>query len=227
MFRKVLTASIIGFMLSSTLVAASASAATATISNGVLCPKAKINKTTKVSGAIYKCTKNPIVNKTKYTWVSKDCLDTQASYLKENASYLLLAKAMPATLKALDLKITAAKADAVASLAKADALDATVLTLQDKLVQFKAELAALSTAAKAEIIAKTQLTVQQTYLLSMRSLTSAIGADKAASAGYRKVGKTVSLMQATRASTVTALAQTKTGVAQTLSMRNLICAKGL
>jgi len=226
MFRKVLTASIIGFMLSSTLVAASASAAT--ISNGVLCPKAKINKTTKVSGEIYKCTRNPIVNKTKYTWVSKDCLDTQASYLKDYASYRLLVKAMPATLAAYDLKIAAANADAVAAIAKADALDATIQTLQDKLVQFKAELAAMSTTAKAGIVAKTQLTVQQTYFVTIKSLTSAINADKVVSAGYRKVGKTtVSLIQTTRAFTVTSLAQTKTGVGQILSMRNLICSKGL
>ena len=225
MFRKVLTASIIGFMLTSTLVATSASATT--ISNGVLCPKAKINKTIKVSGVIYKCTKNPIVNKKKYTWVSKDCLTTQASYLKENHSYLLLAKAMPATLAALDVKIAMAKIAADAALAKADAADAKVLTLQGKLDQFKAELAAMSAAAKSTVIAKTHLTVQQTYDNAIRLLKSEIGSYTAASAGYRIVGKTVSLMQATRSSTITSLGQTKTGVAQTISMRNLICAKGL
>jgi flagellar capping protein FliD len=223
MFRKVLTASIIGFMLTSTLVATSASAAT-TISNGVLCPKAKINKTTKFGGAVYKCTKNPIVNKTKYTWVSKDCLNTQASYVKENASYLVLAKAMPATLAALDVKIAAAKVDAVAALAKADALDALTQTWNGKLAQF---IAAKNVylADKANL-AKNAKSIDA-YTAAIRSLNSAIRSNTAASAGYRKVGKTVSLMQATRSSTVTSLAQTKTGVAQTLSMRNLICAKGL
>jgi hypothetical protein len=226
MFRKVLTASIIGFMITSTLVSTSASAAKV-ISNGTLCAKAQINKSTKVSGAVYKCTKNPIVNKTKYTWVSKDCLDTQAQYLKENAAYLLLAKAMPATLAALDVKIAAAKVDAAASLAKADALDTTNVTLNGKLTQFKSQLAALSAKERATVIAKTQLTIQKTYENTIRSLTAAINANTAASAGYRKVGKTVALMQATRAATVSALSQTKTGVGQSLSMRNLICAKGL
>jgi hypothetical protein len=222
MFRKVLTASIIGFMLTSTLVATSASAAT--ISNGVACPKAQINKTIKVSSAIYKCTKNPILNKTKYTWVSKDCLATQAAYLKENASYLLLAKAMPATLAALDVKIAAAKVDAAVALAKAAALDAQVVIWNGKLAQFTAARD-VYLADKANL-AKNAKSIAA-YTAAIRSLNSAIRSNAAAAAGYRKVNKTVSLMQATRASTVTSLAQTKTGVAQTVSMRNLICAKGL
>lgn len=224
MFRKVLTASIIGFMLTSALVATSANAATTTISNGVLCPKAKINKTVKVSGAVYKCTKSPTVNKTKYTWVSKDCLDTQAAYLKENVSYLALAKAMPAVLKELDVKIAAAKVDAAAALVKAAALDAQVVTWQGKLAEF--------TAARDAMVADTANAVKNAksiaaYTAAIKSLNSAIRANKVASAGYSKVNRTASTMQGLRAASVTQLAQTKAGVAQSVSMRNLICAKGM
>lgn len=223
MFRKVFTASIIGLMLSSALVATSASAAT--ISNGVACPKA--NKTTKVGDLVYKCIKSPTINKTKLTWTSMDCISTNASYLKSNASYLALAKQMPETLAALDVKIDAAKVDAAAALAKATAADAKIQTLQGKLAQFQAEIAAMSAVDKSRVIAKTHLTVQQTYDNAIRLIKSEIGSYTAASAGYGKVGKTVALMQATRAATVSQLAQTKSGVAQTLSMRNLVCGKGM
>jgi hypothetical protein len=227
MFRKVLTASIIGLMLTSTLVATTANAATvrkATISNGTLCPKAQINKTTKVSGAVYKCTKNPIVNKTKYTWVSMDCLNTNTGYLKANASYRALYKVTPSTLKALDVKIAAAKVAATAAIAKADALDAQVVVWQGKLTQFTTARDAL--AADTANATKNASSIAA-YTAAIRSLNSAIRSNTAASAGYRKVNGTVKTMLALRATTVSELAQTKAGVAQSLSMRNLICAKGL
>jgi hypothetical protein len=72
MFRKIISASVLGIVLAGSLVALTPANAATKISNGVLCPKA--NKTIKVSGTVYKCTKNPIVNKTKYTWVSSDCI---------------------------------------------------------------------------------------------------------------------------------------------------------
>jgi peptidoglycan hydrolase CwlO-like protein len=220
MFRKVLTASIIGFMMTSTLVATTASAAT--ISNGVVCPKA--NKTIMVSGAVYKCTKSPILNKKKLTWVSKDCIDTNAAYLKSNASYLALVKVMPATLAALDAKIAAAKVDADAATLKADGLDAQIKTWQGKIVEFTTARDAM-VADKANA-AKNAKSIAA-YTAAIRSLNSAIRSNTAASAGYRRVGRTVTTMQGVRATTVAELTQTKTGVAQSLSMRNLICAKGL
>lgn len=156
-----------------------------------------------------------------------DCLKTNTTYVKTNASYLALVKQMPAVLAALDIKIAAGKADADAATAKADALDAQILTQTAKLTQFQAEAAALSTKDKNTVIAKTGLTVKATYDLTIRSLTSAIRANTAASAAYRKTGKSVATMQAIRATTVSQLAQTKAGVAQTLSMRNMACGKGL
>ena len=225
MFRKVMTASILGVFLAGALVSvAPAQAATkrvAKISNGVLCKKA--NSTTKVSGTVYKCTKNPIVNKTRYTWVSIDCINTNKAYLKLNASYVALVKGMPATLKALDAQIAAAQQKVIDSATKADALDAQIVTWQAKVNDF--------TAAKAALLAKPNPSQYQTaistYTTAIRSLTSAIASDTAASAALRKMGKTVSTMQAQRAATVSSVTQAKAQVSQEVSLRNLICQKGL
>lgn len=221
MFRKVITASILGFVLAGSLVSIAPANAAAKISNGVLCPKA--NKTIKVSGTVYKCTKNPIVNKKKYTWVSKDCINSNTTYTKLNASYKTLVVGLPAALAALDQKIAAEQAKVVESAAKADALDAKIVTWQAKVVEF--------TAAKAALLAKpnpsTYVTAISTYTTAIRSLNSAIASNTAASAALRKIGKTVTTMQAQRAATVSSITQAKAGVAQALSLRNLICQKGL
>lgn len=221
MFRKVITASILGFVLAGSLVSIAPANAATKISNGVLCPKA--NKTIKVSGTVYKCTKNPIVNKKKYTWVSKDCINSNTTYTKLNASYKTLVVGLPAALAALDEKIAAEQAKVVESAAKADALDAKIVTWQAKVVEF--------TAAKAALLAKpnpsTYVTAISTYTTAIRSLNSAIASNTAASAALRKIGKTVTTMQAQRAATVSSITQAKAGVAQALSLRNLICQKGL
>lgn len=221
MFRKIMTASVLGFVLAGALVAVAPANAATKISNGVLCSKA--NSTTKVSGTVYKCTKNPIVNKTKYTWVSNDCINSNTTYTKLNASYVSLVAGMPATLAALDAQIVAAQQKVTTSLAQADALDAQIVTWQGKVTAF--------TAAKAALLAKpnpsTFATAISTYTTAIRSLNSAIASNTAASAALRKIGKTVTTMQAQRAATVSSVTQAKAGVAQAISLRNLICQKGL
>lgn len=225
MFRKVITASVLGFVLAGALVSVAPAQATvkkaAKISNGVLCKKA--NSTTKISGTVYKCTKNPIVNKTRYTWVSSDCINSNSTYTKLFKSYATLVKGMPATLAALDAQIAAAQQKVIDSAAKADALDAQIATWQAKVNDF--------TAAKAALLAKTNPSQYQTaittYTTAIRSLNSAIASDTAASTALRKIGKTVTTMQAQRAATVSSVTQAKAGVTQAVSLRNMICQKGL
>ena len=221
MFRKVFTASVLGFVLAGTLVSVAPAQAATKISNGVACPTAK--KTTKVSGTVYTCTNNPVVNKTKLTWVSSDCINSGATYTKLNASYLALVAGMPATLADLDAKISAEQTKVTDSATKADALDAQVTTWQTKVASF--------TAAKAALLANPNpskyATAISTYTTAIRSLNSAIASNTAASAALRKIGKTVATMQAQRAATVSSVSQAKDGVAQALSLRNLICQKGL
>lgn len=225
MFRKVLTASIIGFMLTSTLVATPASAAA--ISNGTPCPKAKTNKTTKVGGFVYKCTKNPTVKNAKLTWVSMDCLNTSAAYVKTNAAYLALAKQMPAILADLDVKIAAEQVRVQEAAVKADALDLKIKGLTDKLNQFTAARAAIPTNSTDPAVAAKNRSSIATYTSAIRSLTSAIRSNTAAAAGYRKVGKAIANIETTRAAAVLELSQAKGGVAETLSLRALVCGKGL
>jgi hypothetical protein len=221
MFRRIITASVLGFVIAGSLVSLAPANAATKISNGVTCPKP--NKTIKVSGTVYKCTKNPIVNKTKYTWVSSDCINSNTTYTKLNASYKSLVAGLPAALAALDAKIVAEQAKVTDSAAKADALDAQIVTWQAKVTEF--------TAAKAALLAKpnpsTYATAISTYTTAIRSLNSAIASNTAASAALRKIGKTVTTMQAQRAATVSSVTQAKAGVAQALSLRNLICQKGL
>jgi hypothetical protein len=225
MFKKVITASVLTLMVVGTVVAvAPAQGATkraVKISNGVLCAKA--NATTKVGGTVYKCTMNPIVNNTKNTWVSSDCINSNTTYTKLNAGYKSLVAGLPAALAALDAKITAEQTKATESAAKADALDAQNVIWKAKVVDF--------TAAKAALLAKpnpsTYVTAISTYTTAIRSLNSAIASNTAASTSLRKIGSTITTMQTQRGATVNSVTQAKAGVAQALSLRNLICQKGL
>lgn len=221
MFRKVITASVLGFVLAGTLVSVVPANAATKISNGVTCPKA--NATTKVSGTVYKCTKNPIVNKTKYTWVSSDCINSNTTYTKLNVSYAALVKGLPASLAALDTQIAAAQQKVIDSAAKADVLDAQIATWKAKVTTF--------TTAKAALLADPNpskyVVAISTYTTAIRSLNSAIASNTAASVALRKIGKTVTTMQAQRAETVSSVSQAKAGVSQALRLRNLICQKGL
>jgi hypothetical protein len=221
MFRKIVTTSILAVVLTGSVVSLLPANAATKISNGVLCPKA--NKTVKVSGTIYKCTKNPIVNKKKLTWVSSDCINSNKTYAKLNASYKSLVVGLPAVLADLDAKIVAQQTKETESIAKADALDAQIVIWQAKVATF--------VAAKAKLLADPNpskySTAIATYTTAIRSLTSAIASDTAASAGYRRLGKIVVTMQAQRAATISSVALGKAGVAQAMSLRNLICRKGL
>jgi hypothetical protein len=130
---------------------------------------------------------------------------------------------LPAALAALDAKITAEQTKATESAAKADALDAQNVIWKAKVVDF--------TAAKAALLAKpnpsTYVTAISTYTTAIRSLNSAIASNTAASTSLRKIGSTITTMQTQRGATVNSVTQAKAGVAQALSLRNLICQKGL
>lgn len=221
MFRKVITASVLGLLLAGSLVSASANAAGA--SNGVACQK--VNAKIKSGGYIYKCTKNPVVkNAKKLTWVSLDCLRTNTIYIKQNTAYLALVNGLPATLAALDAKIAAEQLKVTEASAKADALDAQSVTWTAKLTEF--------TAARDKLAADGTTSAKKTealsnYAAAIRSINSAIRSNAAAAISLRKVGASVVTMQTTRASTVSSIEQAKSGVAQSLSMRGLVCQKGL
>lgn len=221
MFRKVMSASVLGFLLAGSLVTVSANAAA--ISNGVACKT--VNAKIKSGGYIYKCTKNPVVtNAKKLTWVSLDCLNTHKIYITQRTAYRALIQNLPATLAALDAKIAAEQVKVAEASTKADGLVAQNVIWNAKLVEF--------TAARDKLAADGTTSVKKTealasYAAAIRSINSAIRSNTAAVASLRKVGTSVATMVTTRASTLSSIAQAKDGVAQSLSMRGLVCQKGL
>lgn len=221
MFRKVITASVLGFVLAGSVISIAPANAAVKISNGVLCKTP--NKSINVSGTIYKCTKNPYVNKTKYTWVSRDCINSSTTYTKLNAGYKALVVGLPTALAALDAKIVAEQAKAADSATRADALDAQILVWRSKITDFTAKKAILLADPNPSKYA----VAISTYTTAIRSLNSAIASNTAASSSLRKVGSVITTMQAQRAVTLSSVSQAKAGVAQALSLRNLICQKGL
>ena len=120
MLRKVLTASIIGFMFTSILVASPANAAA--ITNGVACTKS--GASTKVGTNVYKCTKNPTVTNAKLTWVWSGCLDANTAYVSSLA-----------TVKSLTTSLTKTSADTKSS---ADALALGLVTSINKMLSYRA-----------------------------------------------------------------------------------------
>jgi hypothetical protein len=236
MFRKVFAATVVGIVLSGTLFATSAGAATTTIANGTLCPKAGAKKTTNAN--TYFCSLNTVVNKTKLTWTTVDCVNANKQYNALNNQYLAVAKALPATLADLDVKIAAEIQKGVEAAAKADALDLQVKDWQAKIAEYTTHQND-AIAARDKLIAdvahsavnKTAIDTYNRAITSLssaiRSLNAAIRGAQTAATSQRKVGKTAETMKTVRAQAVTELAQAKAGVDQALSLRKVICQKGL
>lgn len=221
MFAKVVTVSVAGLLLAGSFVAPSADAAVK-ISNGVAC--AKSGATTKVKTTTYKCTKNPTVKNAKLTWVSKDCLDADATWIKSNRDYQDLAKQMPATLADLDQKILDEIANVAVQNAKADALDLQVKAMT--------ETVTVLTTSREKLIADTANAVKNkpaitTYAQAITTYKKAIASLTASAVLYRKTGKSVETMKKTRDYAATQIDQAKSGVGQSLTVRSMICDKGL
>jgi hypothetical protein len=78
--------------------------AAAKISNGVACKK--LNQMTPVSGSKYKCAKNPLSTSKKLTWLSLDCLNSGAAYVKAKADAATIPVKVAEQLKVIDVGIT-------------------------------------------------------------------------------------------------------------------------
>ena len=236
MFRKSFALAIAGVVVGATMAAIPAQAATVVIANGVICPKVGAIK--KANSDTYMCFLNTVVNKKKPTWTTIDCVKTDKQYRVSSEAYKKLALEMPTTLATLDTQIAAEIAKGVEAAAKADALQLQKVEWGAKVTEFTTQQTSV-TLARDALVAKPSKTAQDTAsiqkynsaLLSLttaiRSLNSAIRGATAAQASLRKVGKTAATMQTTKAQAIQNLAQAKSGVAQSLSMRAIICQKGL
>lgn len=236
MFRKTFALTIAGIVVGATMVAIPAQGATVVIANGVICPK--LGATKKANNDTYMCFLNTVVNKKKPTWTTIDCVKTDKQWRASSASYKKLALEMPKTLAELDTQIAAELAKGVEAAAKADALQIQINEWRLKIVEFTKQQTSV-TSARDQLVAKPSKTAQDTASIqkynsailslttAIRSLNSAIRGATAAQASLRKVGKTAATMQTTKAQAIQNLAQAKSGVAQSLNMRAIICQKGL
>ena len=138
MFRKVALTSLAAVMVAGSLIAIPANAATK-ISNGVACNKS--GATTKSGGTTYRCAKNPLVKNAKLTWLSKDCLDLAASYIKSKNSLPVAKAKTDAALVDLDLEIVKWKAEADQAVVDIADYQAKILIIKDALAKAKADTA--------------------------------------------------------------------------------------
>ena len=81
--KKILTKTLIGFLLATNLYAVPASAAT--VKNGVNCTK--LGATMKVGSKTYRCAKNPYVKSTRLTWTLRGCLTAYAMWKDAKEQY--------------------------------------------------------------------------------------------------------------------------------------------
>ena len=175
MFRKVTLTLVAAVLITGSLTATPANAATK-ISNGVAC--SKVNATTKVSGYSYKCAKNTMVKNSKLTWLSVECLSAIKSYEAALKAKTDLANVATQTAE-LDTQLTAAndalaKTTAALDAAKAQAIKSkAALTTTTNSAEKLALSNALSKLANAILIlttSRSKLDSQVKDLISKKAL---------------------------------------------------------
>lgn len=142
MFRKVALTSLAAVMVAGSLIAIPANAATK-VSNGVACKKS--GATIKSGGSTYRCTKNPLVKNAKLTWVSRDCLNLAASYIKSKNALPVAKAKTDAALVDLDLEIVKWKADADQAVIDIADYEGKIVIIKDALAKLKADTANAAT----------------------------------------------------------------------------------
>lgn len=207
MFRKVLVVLGSAALVAASITAVPANAATK-ISNGVSCKK--LGATTKVSGATYKCAKNPLVKNAKLTWLSLDCISTATTYTKDLANLPKIKAAMDITIAKLD-----------ADIAKQAVQDEKAVLL---IAEYRTKIdsyTAMVTTLKADTanLAKNKKAIDN-FNSAIRNYTAAINA-------YTTVGKQSDRSKMAREQALKQYENSKNGLATSLSMAKLICTNKL
>jgi parvulin-like peptidyl-prolyl isomerase len=205
MFRKVALTAVAAVLVASALSAAPASAAS--ISNGTACSKA--GASTKSGGTTYKCAKNLLVNNSKLTWLSADCISLTNAYLSSK-------KNLPTIKATSDATVAKLKSDLVVQQAAADKATASIADYQAKIVVIQTAVAKLK--ADTANATKNAATIKQ-YEQAIASYNAAI---KALGTVSRQLTRT----KAALSQSTSAYDNAKVEVATGLSMATLICTKG-
>ena len=200
--RKFASVTIALIVAAGVMVAVPASAA-AKVSNGVACTK--LNSTTTVSGSKYKCAKNPLSTSTKLTWLSLDCLNSAAAYVKSQKDSVTLTAKLVAQIPVIDLGITNETAHKTEVQTK---LDETNLRL---------------TAAKAKLAAAVSDADKKAYNSAVSAWTSAV---RLYTSQVNKIAIDIRKLEAAKLAATNQPAQLKADVANTKANALLICTKG-
>jgi len=206
MFRKVLLVAGAATLVAASLTAVPANAATK-ISNGVACSKS--GATTKVSGSSYKCAKNPLINNSKLTWLSLDCLKTATTYKTALANLPKIKAATEATIANLDEDIVKQQIEVEKANKLIPEYQAKIATINTALTALKADTANLT---------KNKATIDK-YSSAVRSYEAAIKA-------YGTVGKQSDRSEKAKVQAQSQYDNSKIDVETTLGMAKLICTKG-
>lgn len=207
MFRKVLVVLGAAVLVASTTTAVTATAATQ-ISNGVSCKKA--GATTKVKGSTYRCAKNPLVKNAKLTWLISDCITTGNAYKKALAN-------LPKIKAASDAAVAKLDADIAKQLAQVEKAKQVIPEFQSKIDTITAQLVILR--ADTANLTKNKKTIDA-YASAVRNYEVAIKA-------YKEVGKENTRSQKAKATALEQFTNSKSEVAMSLDLAQLICKKGL
>jgi hypothetical protein len=201
MFRKVTLTLVAAVLVTGSLTATPANAATK-ISNGVAC--SKVNATTKVSGYSYKCAKNTMVKNSKLTWLSVECLSAIKSYEAALKAKTDLANVATQTAE-LDTQLTAAN----------DALAKTTAALDAAKAQaIKSKAALTTTTNSAEKLALSN---------SLSKLANAI---LILTTSRSKLDSQVKDLISKKALLASAPDQLAANITDSKASANLLCAKG-
>ncbi len=200
--RKFASITVALILAAGVMTAAPASAA-AKISNGVSCTK--LNQTTSVSGSKYKCAKNPLSTSAKLTWLSVDCLNSAAAYVKSQKDSVTLIVNLSAQIPVIDLGITNETAHKAEIQAK---IDETNLRLA---------------AAKTKLAAAVSEPDKKAYTSAVSAWTSAA---RLYTSQLNKIILDIRKLESAKLAAVNQPAQLKADVANTKANAQLICTKG-
>jgi hypothetical protein len=173
------------------------------ISNGVACTK--LNASTTVSGSKYKCAKNPLTTSSKLTWLSLDCINSAAAFVKSQKDSVVLTANLTAQIPVIELGITTEAANKVETQKKLDVTNARL------------------TAAQAKLAAATSAADKKAYTSAVSAWTSAV---RLYTSQVNKITLNIRKLEAAKLAATTQPAQLKADVDNTKANAQLICTKG-
>jgi hypothetical protein len=202
LMRKLVSLALALIVAGGVMIAPPASAATK-ISNGVACKK--LNQTTTVSGSKYKCAKNPLSTSSKLTWLSIDCVNAAAAFVKARQDSVVLSAKLADQIPVIDLGITTETANKVEAQKKLDDTNVRLAAAKVKL-----------SAAKTDADKKAYTSAVTAWTSATRLYTSQLN----------KITLNIRKLESAKLAATTQPAQLQADVDNTKANAQLICTKG-